>query len=516
MAPPPLKTGKQRATRIPLDYYRHRDRLESWKRWLTGGAFLLVLGWVLSGLVWTDQGRLRYSRGPLATVHATWETKCDACHVAYEPMSGENWMSRVVVDAHTSDEQCRSCHAGPEHSARQFPQEVQSCAGCHRDHRGRDASLTRVADSECTRCHADIAAHTQGSDPQFLNVGRIEDHPRFKIFRSSPPEDPGKLKFSHKRHLTPGMALPEGGPVWTIDDIREPGERERYRRQQPENRRKGSDAVQLDCTSCHRTDSGDFPIQRKELRDLPAAILPARSPGAYMIPITYEVQCRACHPLTFDTNFPQLKAPHRRQPDALNEFLRATYTAQYLSANPKLLERQLPPRLPLPGRQANVSGEEEKKAREYIEAKVREAEKSLYLGSKTCGECHQYDGLGAAIPKRIVSPALPEIWFAHAKFNHAAHRAVECTQCHTNAGTSEKSSDVLVPDIDTCVKCHSPLRSSAGMVQGGARFDCTECHRYHQGSEENHYLQGIGAHARDPRQRLGIGDFLRGGFERSK
>src|SRR5262249_54062501 len=152
-----------------------------------------------------------------------------------------------------------------------------------------------------------------------------------------------------------------------------------------------------------------------------------------MLPITYEVQCRACHPLTFDSAFPHWVAPHRRQPEAINEFLRATYTAQYLSANPQLLERRLPPQLPLPGRQAKVVGEDEKKARDYVETKVREAEKGLYLGAKTCGECHHYEGLGDGVPKQIIPPALPPIWFRYAKFNHAAHRAVQCTQCHANA-----------------------------------------------------------------------------------
>jgi len=48
---------------------------------------------------------------------------------------------------------------------------------------------------------------------------------------------------------------------------------------------------------------------------------------------------------------------------------------------------------------------------------------------------------------------------------------LSCTQCHGQAAKSETSSELLLPSIDTCKRCHNP--------QVGARSDCAECHLYH-------------------------------------
>ena len=42
MAGQPQQTGKQRAGRIPLDYFKHSDRIQRVKLWLTGLAVLFV------------------------------------------------------------------------------------------------------------------------------------------------------------------------------------------------------------------------------------------------------------------------------------------------------------------------------------------------------------------------------------------------------------------------------------------------------------------------------------------
>src|SRR5207248_9653356 len=63
------ETGKQRAVRIPLDYFKQADALTRWKLRFTALALVLALGWWAIGFVMTDEGRLRYSRGPVAAVH---------------------------------------------------------------------------------------------------------------------------------------------------------------------------------------------------------------------------------------------------------------------------------------------------------------------------------------------------------------------------------------------------------------------------------------------------------------
>ncbi len=140
---PPPQTGRQRAARIPLDYYKHPTLLD-WGRgwWALGLAALVALGWWGSGWLWAGQGQAYYSRGPVAAVHASWDSDCTACHTPFTPVGGEAWAKRFVSDAHAMNQKCEACHAGPPHHASATPE--LACASCHHDHRGRDASLVRT------------------------------------------------------------------------------------------------------------------------------------------------------------------------------------------------------------------------------------------------------------------------------------------------------------------------------------------------------------------------------------
>jgi hypothetical protein len=107
-----------------------------------------------------------------------------------------------------------------------------------------------------------------------------------------------------------------------------------------------------------------------------------------------------------------------------------------------------------------------------------------------------------AIKEISIEPVnVTQVWFPRAVFDHSAHRALECAACHADARTSQKSSDVLLPGIKTCVQCHSPASGRSG----GAGDSCTECHRYHNG---DHPLQGMGASSRGVRERRTIDEFL--------
>jgi hypothetical protein len=518
------ETGKQRASRIPLDYFKRPNAVERWKLWLTAIALLLTVGWLGWGFVRSDQGRMRYSRGPVASVHATWEAQCDACHISFTPIdsSPRDWTTPFLGKAHGSDARCETCHAGPPHHETQKAESTPACAGCHRDHRGRDASLVRVADSDCTHCHANLKAHMTG-EPGFANAVTAfaeGNHPEFRLHVYKSP-DPGKLKFNHKLHMTAGLTLTEGGKPWTLAEIKDEVERARYR--QP-GQQGNNVPVQLECASCHQVDSGDFRIKGDQLAALPPGTLPKGTTGAYMVPITYENQCKACHPLTFDPSAPNLAVPHRLQPDEVNKFLWGAYASEFIKKRPELAKSAGAPFPPLPGQDLS---EADKKAREEIKNKVVAAEQFLYRDSleaaqklvfghkKTCGECHHYQVSGpGAVPKQIEPPQVPDVWFRHAGFNHATHRAVNCRECHARAYADDQnpstvSNDVLIPNLANCVQCHSPRREVGGALVGGARTDCVECHRYHHGSKEGS-VQGVGATARAPRGRLDLRQFLSG------
>jgi hypothetical protein len=66
---------------------------------------------------------------------------------------------------------------------------------------------------------------------------------------------------------------------------------------------------------------------------------------------------------------------------------------------------------------------------------------------------------------------IPQRWLTHARFSHQHHRMLDCTECHHDATKSKDTSDVLLPSVNSCQKCHNP--------SVGVRNDCVECHNYH-------------------------------------
>jgi hypothetical protein len=247
-----------------------------------------------------------------------------------------------------------------------------------------------------------------------------------------------------------------------------------------------------------------------------------------MQPIVYANQCKACHPLTYkdpkDAGSAEVKFPHGFQPDRVRHYLAGYYTDEALKGKLNLLEQKIPTR-PLPG-QLPGGKQATETVRALIEDKVGKALTYLLQGKTTCGECHFYetrDGKDAPVPTkvsqfvdlRVGPPKVPDVWLKHGWFNHAAHRALNCKECHPRAypdskDASTKNTDVLIPNIDNCMQCHAPQRGSGSAVQGGARTDCVECHRYHNGHNP---LQGIGADARGVPEgnRLDLKQFLSGG-----
>ncbi|HLX61598.1 MAG TPA: cytochrome c3 family protein [Planctomycetota bacterium] len=85
-----------------------------------------------------------------------------------------------------------------------------------------------------------------------------------------------------------------------------------------------------------------------------------------------------------------------------------------------------------------------------------------------CLYCHvQNEKIPADV---VIEPNIPVRWLTHSIFNHETHRVIACESCHNTARTSKETSDVLLPNIQSCQLCHN---------QKGARMDCVECHVYH-------------------------------------
>ncbi|MFM8284277.1 MAG: hypothetical protein ACKOCW_12050 [Planctomycetaceae bacterium] len=529
--PPPVDTparttSRGQAARIERDYYRRPNALHRARRWLGLVGLVAGVAWVAWGAI--DQPR-HHSPGPVAAVHARWERDCEACHVPLEPIKDGTFLSTAASRAQ-ADARCEACHAGPAHHPRQRADEVGSCASCHADHRGRDADIVRVADRTCTQCHGDLAAHRgdgiAGVEPRAavapitgFAVGR---HPPFR----SLDKDPGRLKFSHGRHMLPGLSFaPTTGGVpadavprgvhWTYAMLPE-ADRARY---QPAHAT-DADAVQLSCASCHEFAGagGD------DLRHVPA-LLAGAAPGAYALPVSFERHCAACHQLPFagvttgdavvdqraGTTAAEEMLPHGLSADGLRRLLETAALRHALDADAALLD-QPPASPPLPS--IRDSDPAARAVRGLVDERVA---RWRTFARATCEKCHATTevalpaatGVLPAVGGRadpgwfaVEPPGVPDIWLTKARFNHQPHRSFDCRECHAAAypgadtvaaglaGRTLDNDRVMIAGLEGCASCHAPAGRdpTSGRGVGGVRHDCVECHGYH----------GLGPHLAPP------------------
>ncbi|MSR31056.1 MAG: hypothetical protein EXR99_06060 [Gemmataceae bacterium] len=533
------ETGKQRATRIRLNYYRTWTPFDRCKAFLTLLALTMSLGWAAFVFARGDLGSYVFSRGTLADAHAAWNENCSVCHQNFTPIykrgSGLAFLDKMFPALTASpDTRCQSCHTGPAHHDSQKEESTPACGNCHRDHRGLDINLLKVPNADCVSCHANLEANLKpGYSMRFAkNISSFNpggNHPEFRIIEKK-WQDPGSIQFNHKLHLTPGLVLEAGSPAWTFADIPEV-DRAQF------GHTPGLDLktpVSLDCRSCHQLDPMDSRPSPGAYEKIPRGGIFVRSQGNLMLPVVYDRHCRACHPLNYDDGQKGVQAPHRLQPDELRSWLEGVYANQLVQANPEFAKPKRVPPVPLPGKTGQEP--EYESARVQVAARVNLAMKTLFFGKKTCGECHFADGEDhpvrkgfTSIPKRIrtglqapagkelkadesitawfreaagklagqaVFPSIPSTWFLHSRFDHSDHRFTDCKQCHDRAVGSVTKLDVLLPGIESCRVCHGPLKSTATGFSGGARHECVECHRYHHGDNQ---LQGRGAHDWTPK-----------------
>jgi hypothetical protein len=276
-----------------------------------------------------------------------------------------------------------------------------------------------------------------GKPPEFLHVRDFAvNHPEFSLWRDQQPVDPTRLHFNHQVHLNQEGVLNAEGK-----------------------------RVRLDCVSCHQPDTTFRPMQ----------------------PIKYEKHCAQCHPLAVQLadfgkspearlaadQFRRQPAPHHRPAD-VRAALRDRLT-RLVQSHPALLDKGTgsPERL-FPGKR---SQSEDTKPAEWawVQQQLHGSERMLFDGAGGCLYCHLKKETASPDAKAQRLPEfwetnIPQRWLPHSRFNHESHRMLRCTECHP-ASTSQKTSDVLLPRIDNCRKCHNPAV--------GARSACIDCHSYH-------------------------------------
>jgi hypothetical protein len=320
----------------------------------------------------------------------------------------------------TGDMACLRCHEAPVHQAKQtFTPE---CTSCHVDHR-ETFKLAMVTTSSCTQCHADLKVK-EGKTDYALNIKSLSNgHPEFAAVRPGHPPDPGTLKLNHQIHLKKDLRGPDGKPV------------------------------QMVCSDCH------------QLTPNPGS---RRSLSPEIAQVTFEQHCKSCHPLVFDKRFAE-PAPHK-ETKVVEDYVVKTYT-DYIAMHPEQVHEPLQLNPDLPTRPIPPPPRNEE---EWIAQRVEEAERLLW--QKSCKECHIL-----TYPAPTTRPEVPKSntttrWMKHAWFDHKPHQLVACAECHTEAPTSQKTEDVLLPVIATCQKCHYEGSKSADV-------ECSECHAYHDWSK---------------------------------
>jgi len=477
------RTTKKLAQRIDLNYFKRPTPLKRAKFWLSLLLPLIALLWIAERSIFKDS-RV-YSSGRLSEAHAVLEKECAACHLQ---KAGE-------FSAKVADKACLGCHDGPLHHAEQT--KILECVNCHVEHRER-GNLLAASNQSCASCHSDLRAYS-GAARYASNIRSFEDgHPNFDAADKT-NRGPGTIKLNHWLHMKPIRAM-AGGPN-----------------------------VQMDCSDCHRTAAAAVKsawtyadarysaasvsyTDADNFRALGTSGLAARNPSTgreLMAPVKFAHACAACHLLMFDRRFNE-GAPHDK-PDVVHAFLAKRF-AEYIAAHPgELRETQDPYRdlagKPSPPRTRALT------ASQWVAEKAAVAEELLW--HKTCAQCHQmsasplqdtriarWSPANANAVGKISSTSqaefladqqehlatrelsLPTVapanttlkWMPHAKFDHEAHEGFTCVSCHAKAMTSTESSDILLPGIETCKKCHAP-----GPEHAESR--CFECHTYHDWSK---------------------------------
>jgi predicted CXXCH cytochrome family protein len=463
------RTTKKLAQRIDLNYFKRPTPLKRAKFWLSLLLPLLAVVWIAERTL-TKDSRV-YSAGRLSQAHAVLEKECAACHL----------QQAGAFSAKAADAACFNCHDGPIHHASKIA--AMNCASCHTEHRGR-INIAATGNQVCAECHKDL--EESSSNTRYAShIRSFEDgHPEFAALRGvagKAASNPGTIKLNHAIHMKPIRRGPNGPNV------------------------------QLECGNCHRVTVADADLTYADPKYRAASIsykdtdeflplysgvlkAPRSATGReLMAPVKFANACAACHLLAFDKRFDG-GVPHDK-PDVIHLFLVRTFR-EYIATHPAEVRVQRDPGRDLTGKPLPPEIRTLTPA-QWVAERTTEAEDLLWR--KTCKQCHtlmpfaktshriielsvtqrseadKLSGISVELP--YIAPASITLqWMPHAKFDHDAHRGFTCVSCHAKALTSTESSDVLLPGIETCKKCHAP-----GPEHAESR--CFECHTYHDWSK---------------------------------
>ena len=382
-----------------------------------------------------------WSSGPLLAAHElAVGNDCRICHQA--------------VFKRVQDGACLECHARIEDhvdhatlvDSTDLPAALR-CAVCHREHNEPEPQLIIQADALCTDCHGRSEQLFGSLDIHAVDGFSLETHPPFNASLDRPVITPAGtgVAFDWQTELKPVSAATETSNLLFPHDVH----------LDPAKVTDLNSGESLGCTDCHRLSLD----------------------GEHFIPITMQGVCISCHELTFDPSMPDRQLPHG-QPLEVIMTLEGQYLRKFSDPavdNKAVRERRIPDR---DNTTRVCVGTAFDCAAQAAAADVREQ-----FAVRGCVSCHVVEEhpVDDVYARYQVHPVrLATDYFQPARFDHVSHLVMKnetgdaaCVACH-DARTSSLSSELLIPDIDTCVECHTVVRKA-----GSVPLHCIDCHGYH-------------------------------------
>ena len=440
---PPLRYEKRDhstkglAQKLDVDYQTRPRRLGNMR------GFMLIAPLIAAGAMvpfFFGGGPKAFSNGPISRAHAVFERNCTQCH--------------VEKFAPVRDQTCICCHAGPAHTEQAKTGETERCGECHVEHKG-SFLLADVADGHCTRCHKDIESHAQkvslvSAEQKHVTAFRKGGHPEFTARMRG---DDRPLRLNHKLHMN---SLDTSNGRFEGMECRDCHAVDAAGAMQP---------VRFDknCKACHNVDlefdNTDRLMQSREEFETapPPGIADGFSPKA----TAYIVRLK---------KWSKLAVPHNEDPVKALQIVTQAYT-DLLANHPDVAAKM-----------SAKDGIAPPAPQLWLRQSINLGSSSLFTDPNRCRKCHtieQKDNAPTVKPVNAIHGRYApenregEPWLSkHNTFSHKVHRPIRCESCHTDAITSEKTAQVLIPAMQVCMDCHSGT--------GTAQDRCSQCHLYHE------------------------------------
>lgn len=448
--------------------------------WVLGSSILLVclmvpmifVLFMSNPKIHPDQ---QWSTGPLSKAHAFMQQDCKSCHAnAFVAVRDEACLTCHTADpakaplalanakrlgspfeprlaaahaAHADLEKATPLPSGlgPKVSVmvqRAFNHPTDRCASCHVEHTpakgGPPAAPLSdkpklVVVQDCESCHSELRMRL--GDTTLIDTPDWSKHPGFRplvmtqagpapkferVALDTAPQERNGLTFPHRLHLDP-----LGGVARQAIGL---GKAAGY-------------GAALECASCHRRDAS----------------------GKTFVPIQMERDCGDCHSLAYD----RVGGEFRNLPHGDLQKVVATLAGRGPPAEP--------------GANRSRPGQIRPTA---FAASGASAFRATFTRGGACYDCHTITWEGDTVrmaPVKLATRYLPRGGFDHSVPEHGGPGqskagGFKCADCH-RAQTSDKSGDVLIPDLAKCGACHG---QTTAKIAAADDANCTTCHSFHK------------------------------------